>query len=257
MGEKKKAPATDIRNFFHGTVADRCMRRWLDSDNPVAGEMVSWVDEMIEQCLEEAKRRSDGVVRWRDPGDRARVAEWIRVLLGRLEPFLMQHVLPYDYEPEFRFRVPIRIPDLNGEHAEIDLVGGMDILVRESLGPPTVWAGYDLKATENPDYLRKVLGQGIFYSLAQMALTGDPFRTFAFVQPMVENNPVAHVQIEQADLASMLARVTKMAHDIWRGDSAPKKESEGCSMCFVKHACAKFKPTAKTAFAPKRKTSAA
>lgn len=256
MREKKKSPVTDIRNFFHGVVADRCMRRWLDSDNPVAGEMVSWVDEMVELCLEESRSRGDGVVRWRDLGDRARVTEWVRVLLERLEPFLLQNVIPYEYQPEFRFRVTIRIPDLNGELTEVDLVGGMDILVRESSGPPAVWAGYDLKATENPDYLRKTLGQGIFYSLAQLALTGEKFRTFAFLQPMVEDNPVAHVKITDDDLQSMLARVVKMSHDIWRGDIAPKSDSEGCSMCFVKHACEKFRSTSKTVFAPKRKPAA-
>jgi hypothetical protein len=261
MREKKKSPASDVRNFFHGTVADRCMRRWLESDNPVAGEMVSWVDEMIDVCLEELKTpkalaRGDGVVRWRDPGDRARMAEWVRVLLGRLEPFLLQNVIPYDYQPEFRFSVTIRIPDLNNELTEIDLRGGMDILVREAAGPPAVWAGYDLKATENPDYLAKTLGQGIFYSLAQLALTGEPFRTFAFLQPMVEKNPVAHVDITQDDMQSLLARIVKMAHDIWREDHAPKTDSEGCSWCFVKHACHKYSPTlSKTVFAPKAKRS--
>lgn len=253
MREKHKSPASDIRNFFHGVVADRIMRAWLESANPVSGEMVSWVDQFIDDCLKEAKDTGDGVVRWRDPADRARMADWIRVLLGRLEPFLQRDVLPFDYEPEYRFRVPIRIPDLNGNLAEIDLTGGMDILVRETLGPPAVWAGYDLKATENPDYLRKTLGQGIFYSLAHLAAHGTPFRTFAFVQPMVERNPIAHVVISDADLASMLARITAVAHDRWRGDEAPKKSSDGCSWCFVKHACPKFKPGSRTAFAPKAK----
>jgi hypothetical protein len=253
MREKHKSPASDIRNFFHGIVADRIMRAWLESDNPVSGEMVSWVDDFIESCLVEAKEKKDGVVRWRDPGDRARVADWIRVLVGRLEPFLQQHVLPYDFEPEFRFKVPIRIPNVNGDLAEIYLTGGMDILVREALGPPAVWAGYDLKATENPSYLSKTLGQGIFYSLAHMALTGDSFRTFAFVQPMVASNPVAHVNITQDDLASMLARVTRVAHDRWAGRTDLKKDSDGCSRCFVRHACPRFLPSAGTGFAPKNK----
>ena len=55
MREKKKSPASDIRPFFHGIVADRCMRRWLDSDDPREGEMVSWAEEMVERCLTEAR----------------------------------------------------------------------------------------------------------------------------------------------------------------------------------------------------------
>ncbi len=250
--EKKKAPATNIRPFFHGIVADRIMRRWLDADEQVPGQMVDWVEEMVQSCMDEARSTGDGIVQWKHSSDRLEMADWIRVLLGRLEPFLLREIVPFEYQPEYRFRVPMRIPDLSGNISEIDLVGGMDILVRESVGPPEVWAGYDLKATANPDYLRKTLGQGIFYSMAHYAMQGVPFRTFAFVQPMVEKNPIAYVDITDADLRAMLGRIVAMAHSMWRNETEPKKDSEGCSWCPVKHACAKFKPGAKTMFKPKR-----
>lgn len=255
MGQRKQSPVQNVRNFFHGNVADRCMRKWLDSDNPQPGEMVSWVDDMIEQLLAEQKERGEGVVRWKHRDDRSDMADYVRTLLGRLEPFLLRDVLPYDYQPEYRFRVPVRIPDLAGNLSEIDLVGGMDILVRES-EPQNIWAGYDLKATQNPDYLAKTLGQGIFYSLAQLAERGAPFRTFAFVQPMVEKNPLAYVSITDADMAQMLQRITRVAHDIWRGDNAPKKGLEGCAWCPVKAACERFRPGSGSTFAPKSKLPA-
>lgn len=242
MREKKKSPASNIRPFFHGIVCDRTMRRWLESDDPRPGQMVTWIDEMIDACLDEAKDTGDGVVRWKSSTDRAEVAEWSRVLVSRLEPMLLQWVIPFDYEPEYRFRVPIRIPYLDGSLAHVWLTGGMDILVRESEGPPAVWAGYDLKATANPDYIRKTLAQGIFYDLAVRAGVGrgtSP-RTFAFLQPMVDSNPVAHVTITDADRNSLLSRIVKMAHAIWRDETGPKPDSDGCSWCSVKHACGKF-----------------
>ena len=251
LREKKKSPATNIRPFFHGIVADRIMRRWLEADEQAPGQMVGWVDEMVQSCLDEAKRKGDGIVQWKSAADRAEMTEWIRVLLGRLEPFLLRDVVPFEYAPEYRFRVPIRIPDLAGNTSEIDLVGGMDILVREALGPPSVWAGYDLKATANPDYLRKTLGQGVFYSLAHLAMQGEPFRTFAFVQPMVEKNPIAYVDITEADTRSMLVRIVAMAHSLWRNEDEPRKDSEACGWCPVKHACVRFKPGSKSIFAPK------
>jgi hypothetical protein len=80
-----------------------------------------------------------------------------------------------------------------------------------------------------------------------------PFRTFAFVQPMVDSNPIAYVDITQDDLSSMMSRIIKVAHDQWRGDISPKKDSDGCSQCFLNHACAKFKPSGGGVFAPKRR----
>lgn len=257
MREKKKSPAQNIRPFFHGIVADRTMRRWLEADEQAPGQMVAWVPEMVQQCLDTAKVEGDGVVRWKSPEDRAEMTGWIAQLLTRLEPFLLRDVVPYLYQPEYRFRVPIRIPDLTGELAEIDLVGGMDILVQEIQEPPGVWAAYDLKATASPDYLRKTLGQGVFYSLAHYARVGVPFRCFAFLQPMVDSNPIAYVDITEADLRSMMARVVKMAHDIWRGDTGPKSDSDGCSWCPVKHACDRFKPGTKSALKLKRGRSPA
>lgn len=245
MREKKKSPASDIRPFFHGIVCDRTCRRWLESADPQPGQMVAWIDEMVDSCLTEAKDTGDGVVKWKSRTDREEMAEWCRTLVSRLEPMLQRWVLPFDYEPEYRFRVPIRIPGLDGTPWVVYLTGGMDILVREAEGPPAVWAGYDLKATANPDYLRKTLGQGIFYDLAVRAGIGKGTspRTFAFLQPMVQSNPVAHVTITDADRNSLLSRIVKMAHAIWRDETQPKPGSEGCSFCQVRHACSKFAGT--------------
>jgi PD-(D/E)XK nuclease superfamily protein len=249
---KRATPAQNIRPFFHGIVADKCMRTWLESDNPVSGEMVAMVEDVIEMSIQRAKDRESGVVQWKSRTDRAEMADWVRVLLTRLEPILQKHVLPHSYQPEYKFRVPIRIPDLDGNRSVIDLVGGMDIRVRE-MDPEPIWVGYDLKATADPGYLRKVLGQSIFYSVANFAEWGEPFKKFAFIQPMVENNPLPFVKISHEDLQSMMSRIVSMAHDMWRNDTTPRPLDDNCAWCPVKSACARFKPGG-SLFAPKAKS---
>src|SRR5918997_7206322 len=124
----KKGPATDIRNFFHGTVCDRVMRAWLSQESPGLGEMPEMVDDYIIKCLDEAKETGDGVVRWRNSQDRKIVTLYCKDILSKLEPMLVKLVLPYDYEPEFRFKIPVRIPYLDNKTlVEIYLTGGIFI----------------------------------------------------------------------------------------------------------------------------------
>jgi PD-(D/E)XK nuclease superfamily len=250
-----RSPITDIRNFFHGTVCDRVMRAWLESDDQRAGQMPQMVDDYMERCLDEAKENGEGVVRWKTRTDKKEVATFCKALLTRLEPMLQQLVLPYEYQPELRFKVPIRIPYLDGHPAEIDLVGGIDIAVRRSVDPAR-WFAYDLKATRNPDYVRKTLGQGIFYDIAMLAMFGKSPEEFAFLQPAVDSNPIVPIRVSNDDRVSMLARIKEVAHDRWRGDDAPTKDTGACSWCSVKFACVKFSTSA-TVFAPVRGRSAA
>lgn len=246
-----RSPLQDVRNFFHGTVVDLVMRNWLESDNPVSGQMEGMVEDHIALCLDKIKTSGDGVVKWKSATDRAELTGFCKSLVVKLEPVLQQLVLPYDYQPELRFKVTIRIPYLDGTLAEVDLVGGIDIAVRRSRNPPR-WFAYDLKATANPDYVRKILGQGIFYDLAMLAMFGQSPEEFGFIQPMVEDNPLATIKVSNDDRVSMLARITQVAHDRWRGDNQPKTSSEGCSYCPVKSACVKFSPRSTGVFVPKR-----
>lgn len=243
-----RSPVTDIRNFFHGTVCDRTMRWWLESDDPLPGQMADMVEEFIDRCLTEAEENGEGVVRWKSRTDRDEMTKQCRFIMRRLEPMLLKLVIPYEYQPEMRFKVPIRIPYLDGSPAEVDLVGGIDIAVRR---PAERWFAYDLKATANPDYIRKTLAQGIFYDIAMLAMFGKSPEHFAFLQPAVVDNPIVVAKVSDEDRASMLARITRVAHDRWRGDDAPKKDNEGCSYCPVRFACSKFTVKA-TVFTPKR-----
>lgn len=249
LRKQKRSPATDIRNFFHGTVCDRVMRAWLSSSDPLPGEMSEMVEDYIVKCLDDAKENQEGVVRWKHKGDREEMAAYCRSLLTGLEPMLFRWVIPYEYQPEFRFRVPIRIPYLDGSMAEIELIGGMDILVRRLRVPP-MWFGYDLKATQNPDYIRKTLGQGIFYDVATLAMFEASLQEFVFLQPAVIERPFVTVKITDDDRLSMLSRIVKVAHGRWSNLDDPKKDSAGCSYCPVRHACKKYSSRNNTPFAP-------
>ena len=195
-----------------------------------------------------------GVVRWRSRTDRSELTVFCQDLVTRLEPYLEQWVLPYEYAPEYRFSVPIHIPYLDGELIEIELRGGIDILVR--LGnDPSQWRAFDLKATKDPNYVRKVRGQGVFYDIAIIASFGVAPVDFVFLQPMVEGRPYEIIDVSAADRRSMMARIIEYAHDCWRGDDTPKPDAAGCSWCPVRGACRKFSATSAPLFTPVRARS--
>lgn len=234
----KRSPNKDLRGYFHGTVADRVMREWLA--NPVPGSMASMVEPTIELCLSEAKDNQEGRVRWKGREDRDYMTLYVEELVTRLEPWLVANVIPYDYQPEHRFRVPIRVPYLDGTPIVITLIGGIDILVRES-EPDNVWAAYDLKATKNDSYVNSVLGQAVFYDLAIRAAFGASPRTFAFVQPMCKTSVVT-ANITDDDRRALMARIQKMTHSIWRREFDVRGDMKPCARCPVNYACSRFNP---------------
>jgi hypothetical protein len=62
LSEGKKSTIADIRGYFHGTVVDNCMRRWLSQENPQKGQMLEWVDQMFLKAETDARESGDGVV---------------------------------------------------------------------------------------------------------------------------------------------------------------------------------------------------
>jgi len=144
-------------------------------------------------------------------------------------------VLPYAWLPAFRFSVPIRVPYLDGELREIQLVGEMDLPV---LKPSGLWVVWDLKATKNDAYYEKVLGQLAFYALVQKILKGEWPEHTGLIQPMCTEQVLT---VDDDALRQMASRITKTAQDIWAGRLAPKADDEGCGWCDVHNACPKFK----------------
>jgi len=237
MSQRRKSPITDVRNFFHGNVVDRIMRNWLD--NPEPGVMPSMVDEYMEKCEQEAKDREDGRIKWKHRNDREDVRNYCVELVTRLEPILMEEVIPYEYEPAKRFAVATNATSIDGEPYRLILKGEFDLLVRnQDTGRFRVW---DLKATKDNNYWRKTLGQLVFYDLAVFAMFGSFPEKSGLIQPMCDEQAKVFAHTNE-DRAQLWSRIMRVMESQWKGDYAPKESNTGCSYCVVRHGCPKFKP---------------
>lgn len=233
---RRKSPVTDIRSFVHGNVVDLAQRRWLALDDPEPGWMLAHIDELFDESVKTARETGDGIVRWKSRTDKDETREFCRELVKRLEPILAKVALPFDYEPAVRFNVPVKIADENGVTRELQLVGEMDLLVRSKSGKVGIW---DLKATRDNGYYRKVLGQLAFYTLAGWKLAGQRPAFAGLIQPMCDTQ-VLPVDVDDQALREISARIQRTARDIWAGRMAPKVTKD-CAYCPVRNACPAFR----------------
>lgn len=236
MRSGKSSAGKDLRSYFHGMVVDRAMVDWLHNPRRTAGAMKTAVDDLIDSVAEEALETGDGVVRWRHRRDRAELREFCVELVDRLEPILVDRILPYPFQVRRRFAVPVTMPYLDGTPATVTLTGEMDLLLDNN-----GWEIWDLKGTRDNDYWRKVLGQLIFYDLANLCLHGVPSRLTGLIQPMC-TEPVVEFVITNDQRAVMWTRIQAMASDIWSHNVACKETTGGCNWCEVKHACPRYQP---------------
>lgn len=233
----RKSPVTDIRNYFRGSAVDLCMRRWLEMDDPPPGWMAAHMDEILDCAETDARESGDGVVKWRDAGDKPQARAWCKDLVTRLEPILYELVIPYEYEVAVRFKVPLTIPGLNGEPRKILLAGEMDLLTWRA--PKTPLAVRDLKATEDTSYWRKVSGQLVFYEIAVFGMTGKWPEVSSLIQPMCPDQ-VPEFRFGDEERRQMFVTICNVAADIWAKNLPPKADAAGCDRCPVKPACPKF-----------------
>lgn len=233
----RKSPVADIRWFFPGTVVDRCMGDWLDQETPEPGWMAAHVDEILDREETGARESGDGVVKWRDGQDKAKIRAWCRELVTRLEPILFELVIPYEYESHVRFKVPLIIPGLDGAPRQILLAGEMDLLTWRRKDVPL--AIRDLKATEDPGYWRKVTGQLVFYEIAVWGMTGLWPEESGLIQPMCPER-VLPFYFDAELRRQMFVAICQVAADIWSRNLPPKADPAGCDRCPVKAACPKF-----------------
>ena len=232
-----KSPVADVRVFFPGTVADRAAGDWLSLEVQEPGWMAAHVDEILDREEASARETGDGVVKWRNPGDKARVRAWCRECVTRLEPVLFELVIPYKYEPHVRFKVPLTIPGPGGQPREILLAGEMDFLTWRPGKVPL--AVDDLKATQDTSYWRKVTGQLLFYEIAVWGMTGHWPEVSRLFQPMCPE-PVLRFYFTADHRREMFRTICQVAADIWAGNLPPKADNHGCDWCAVKAACPKY-----------------
>lgn len=244
----RRDPRGDIRQYFHGTVVDRCMRAYLNSEEKFSGQMAQSVKEIMDFEEKKAAEEGDGVVKWKSRADKIEMLEFCQNLVNKLEPILEELVIPNEYEPSKRFRAPVVIPYLDGSPTTVNLIGEMDILVRIP-EPHNLWEIWDLKATKNEYYWKTSIGQLVFYDLSLYLLFKQYSARVGLIQPMCKKETVAFTVSDQQRV-EMMQRIIQMAHSVWRNEVNPEDLAEikaspsdkNCYMCGVKKDCYVFKP---------------
>jgi len=236
----RRTKIRDFKPFYVGTVVDSICRKYLLSAGHF--DMVAGVPEMMEETAAKAFSRGDGVLNVSSV-QRAEMEEKALKCVTALRPILDDLVLGYEYQPERRFKVPLWVPSrVEGvERRQVVVRGGVDIVVRTSRDPD-VYVAYDVKSSPSASYVRSMAGQGVFYDLVQSVEFGAPYEKFAFIAPLVEKQPVLELRVTDEDRRAMAGRIAAMADDIALGLKEPKKGSEGCDYCTVRHSCSKFSP---------------
>jgi len=227
------------RVFLAGNVVDSAERQWLN-EGARPGELVRLIPEWMDRMCDPSSEASEYTIRWNGNAraDRAAVLEKCVLAAQRLEPILLEHVAPYQFEPEKKFEVWVGIPGLNGERVGILLTGGIDIVVRDDEGNFRL---YDLKTTENRGYIRSTAAQAIFYDIAWGHWWGDHTqpREFGFIAPLLSEKLIP-VAVNDDHRRVMMQRIIKAAHGMMRDQWSPKRDNEGCSWCEAKAWCPKF-----------------
>lgn len=235
MRTQKRNPLSDARMFFPGTVTDRVVRDWLlDHPQDNLGKMPSMVEGIVNR---EKDAEGNGVVRWKNPGDRQQVIDDCTEAVTKIEPALLKYVVPFDYQVDYRFKVPALLPHPSGGKAPVVLNGAMDILVRNGEN----WYVWDVKHTRDDGYWRKTRAQLSFYDLAVMLQYGKTTTSVGLLQPLCKQ-PVLPFQMVQDDRQQLLQRIAGMAWDVWSENFKPREDFKLCNYCDVKHACVKFQP---------------
>jgi PD-(D/E)XK nuclease superfamily len=214
---------TNGRVFLPGTLADRAMRMYLEL--PESEQRPGGMQEFVEPLMEEhTGPEAEYTIQWKgDPTeDRRSVIATVREGLEKLEPLLHKYVLPFEYQPELRFRTTIGIPYLDGRTMAVDLIGGMDILVRDNEGNFRI---IDLKMSRNEAYVLRAL----------LGLPADQPKYLSFFTPLTPQ--IFHdVVATQEDYTIMVSRITAACHGMWRKEWQPTSENV-CHFCDVKNAC--------------------
>lgn len=233
-----KSPSTDIRVYFPGTVVDLAMRKWLDQPEPEPGWMAAQVNTLLDQAESDAKSTGDGVVRWRTPTDKQDTRAWCLELVTRLEPILLDLVIPYAYTPAHRFTTQLTVPYLDNSPQTVHLIGEMDLLVR-TVEEPWRFRVWDLKGTADKNYWRKVTGQLLFYDLAVACMFGAYPEVSGLIQPMCEQQVLSFYFTAEHRMEA-LQQIVRYCQATWAGDVAPKDGTSGCDRCEVRHACVRY-----------------
>ena len=226
------------RIFLPGTLCDLTQRRWLDSPNPQPGEMTGMIDKIFDEIVE----RGESKIHWKGnpTDDQQAVKAHCKKMVLRQEAWLLEHVIPYHYQAEVKFKAHMQVPYIcDDRQAPVTLIGGIDLVVQP---PGGKFRLYDLKITSDDGYIKSTLGQLTFYDLAWGIIQGDFYHAdeWGFLTPGLSNITVP-VTVSREDRQVMLSRIIKYAQGVWSDSWAPKASDTGCTWCEARSVCDKFK----------------
>lgn len=233
----KRATLEDQRVFFPGNVTDRVVRDWLKND-PTPGRMPEMVNDIMGGLQDELKEEGKPL-KFKSRGDREQIRLDCIEAVTKIEPSLLKYVVPFEYQPDFRFTASMYMPD---ERQHIDrlvlLNGAMDILVKDKKGRFFI---FDVKHTRDDSYYKKTAGQMLFYDLCVEVMFGQAAAATALLQPLCKER-VKKIPTTADERRQILMRVNSMANDVWQENFAPRDDNTICNYCAVRHACSKFEP---------------
>ena len=235
----------DTTGFFHGNVADQLMGRYLSLPGlSAASPELGWMAAQVDAVFDEMEASPEGILKWKHKDHRAQQLEFTRECVTRLEDLLVTFCLPFSWQAHWRFEVPVKVM-YGSEARQVLLVGETDLLVFDREGRVICW---DLKATKNNDYWRKVLGQLSMYAwavrLSKSPQLGRWPARCGLLQPMCDQRwlPVDVMADNGQAVREMAGRIERVARDIWEG-RVPPKPGEFCHNCEVRHACSYWSAT--------------
>lgn len=216
---KRDESLKQSKNFWAGNVTDFSMRAWLEHPDPTSVHIKDFLPEKIEQQNKEDSKS----LKW-SKEEQQNAIDKVYAAADALEPWLLENVIPYEYQPEARGTVTLKMLDFNGVKRTVEMFYAMDIVVKKPKG----WWLIDLKTTKNKYYVQgKTLGQLTYYSLAWAIVLGIPVTEIhkaSFITPLVEGKFETEVKPTQEDFAVMLQRIQKYAWIFWNENYSPTKK---------------------------------
>jgi len=238
---RQKAAIEDHRNFLPGNITDRVVRDWLLGDpwNNL-DTMKDMVPEYLDKSIQDTKKQ-DAVIKWKGEDDKSNIIRDCTEAVTKIEPHLIKYVLPYEYTPDYAFKVPLQIEVDENTTANLVLNGYMDILVKHSESKYFI---FDVKHTKDNNYWKKTIGQLSFYDTSLFLLTGDYSTYSGLLQPLCKD-PIKPFNIQEGDRQKMWQSISNYATDVIRNNVEITNDVSKCMMCAYKHACPRFKPKMK------------
>lgn len=231
VAEHKSTKAINGRNFFLGNLVDYTMRRWLE-----VGDFSLPLSHFLRESWIKSTGPSEKPIQWKGPTDQEDALAQAQDACKRLEFILKQHVIPYDYEPEFRFTSYVGVPAPNGEIVQVELFGAVDVAVRYPDGSLGIW---DLKMSKDKGYIEHSLGQLTLYDLAIRNYLGVQPTKHGFFTPMLDRFTI-EADIGADERKEVVSDIIGFCHDTWNNNWELTENENDCFGCQVRHACIRW-----------------